>query len=218
MKLWIKSCSDNTKQILIDSAKRRFDVDGLAEIARIKEDMHIEKHGYPAFWALIRPGFNKDKINPDIICPMNYLAEFHPKKGHKVMNVIPIEEFLLDMPETMDIKLCKDVESLINKYNIALYSRVTESTNYGSNDYYYLLTVFDELIHDIQSMNLGEKYIGLFIWLLTKILSKDVEQEIDSTKFKNQLQTNRTVVFKTLYHVNKDVFLKCFSKNMGKVI
>lgn len=89
--------------------------------------MHIEKHGYPAFWALIRPGFNKDKINPDIICPMNTLLDFHPGKPGRGKGGIPISRFLSIYPADADIKLCKSVEELINKYNIGLYSRTKDA-------------------------------------------------------------------------------------------
>ena len=77
-----------------------------------------------------------------------------------------------------------------------------------------MITAFDDMVADIQKMTLGEKYIGLFSWLLNKVFSKDLEKEIDSEKFSNQLQTNKSVLLKTLYNVNKDVFLKCFEKNM----
>lgn len=209
-------------QILIDSAKRRHDVDALAEVARIKEDMHIEKHGYPAFWALIRPGFNKDKINPDIICPMNTLLDFHPGKPGRGKGGIPISRFLSIYPADADIKLCKSVEELINKYNIGLYSRTKDAVvneeivAWKNDDYYLLLDGFDELINDIKKLTVGEKYIGLFSWILNKIFSEDVDKEIESAKFNNMLQTNRSLVLKVLYDLNKDVFLKCFEKNITK--
>lgn len=201
-------------QASIDSLKRTFSVDIAAEIDRIKEDMHIDKHGYPAFWSLIRPGFNKDKINPDIKCPMNCLTNFNPRKTHRIQVATPISEYLSIYPTDADIKLCKKVEELINKYNINLFSRSIESLNYNDSDYFYLITAFDDMVADIQKMTLGEKYIGLFSWLLNKVFSKDLEKEIDSEKFNNQLQTNKSVLLKTLYNVNKDVFLKCFEKNM----
>lgn len=202
-------------QIAIDSLKKAYSVDIAGEIARIKEDMHIDKHGYPAFWALIRPGFNKDKINPNIKCPMNCLLEFKPdKKLRTSFRGTPIDYFLDIYPDKADMTLCKSVEELINKYNIKLYGRNIESTKYDSTDYYYLLDGFDELINDIKKLNIGDKYIGLFSWFLNKVFSRDVEKEIDSNKFQNQLQTNRSLLLKVLYDVNKDVLLKCFSRNL----
>lgn len=216
MKLWIKSRSDNTKQASIDSLKRTFSVDIEEEIARIKEDMDIDKHGYPAFWALIKPGFNKDKINSEIQCPMNALLNFHPGRTGRGKGGMPISRFLSIFPDKADIKLCKSVEDLINKYNIKLYGMNVDSTNYNSWEYYLLLHEFDSLIADIQKLTVGEKYIGLFSWILNKIFSEDIEKEIDSEKFDNQLQTNRILVLRVLYSVNKDVFLKCFEKNLKK--
>lgn len=91
--------------------------------------------------------------------------------------------------------------------------------SHGKNDdYYLLLDGFDELINDIKKLTVGEKYIGLFSWILNKIFSEDVDKEIESTKFNNMLQTNRSLVLKVLYDLNKDVFLKCFEKNITKII
>lgn len=203
------------KQASIDSLKRTFSVDIATEIDRIKEDMHIDKHGYPAFWSLIRPGFNKDKINPDINCPMNCLLDFKPERQKKVhARGIPLKQFLLPEKDETDIKLCRDVEALINKYNIEIYGKNLESSLYKKESYYLLLTDFEELLEEIHKLTLGKKYMGLFLWLLNKAFSEDAENELNSEKFQNQLQTNRTLVLKVLYDVNKEALLECFSRNM----
>ena len=192
-----------------------YSIDIAGEIERIKEDMNIDKHGYPAFWSLIRPGFNKDRINPDIKCPMNCLFDFKPKRQNAVYwRGTPIKQFLRVFPDEPDMKLCKDVENLINKFNLKLYGMNMESTNYDTAEYYSLLENFEELVNDIRKMTLGEKYIGLFSYLLNKLFSDEAEKELNSEKFNNLLQTNRTLVLKVLYDVNKDVLLKCFSRNM----
>ena len=197
-------------QAAIDSAKRKFDVDITSEIARIKEDMHIDKHGYPAFWKLIKPEFNRDKINDSLICPMNSLFDMRITSA-RGKAPIPIESMIPPYNKNVNIKLCKSVESLIDKYNLSLYKANLNSIDYNDDDYFLLLEMFDELIEDIRKLIIGEKYIDLFLWLLNKMFSKDIEQEIASTKYKNRLQTNRMLTLKVLYEVNKDVFLKCFS-------
>ena len=81
-------------QIAIDNAKRSFDINIPDEIRRIKKDMDIKEHKYPAFWTLIRRDFDKkyederkrcrrtgepfnpkinSKINKNLVCPMNYI-------------------------------------------------------------------------------------------------------------------------------------------------
>ena len=42
---------------------RKYDIDIAEEINMIKASMKIAQRGYPSFWSLIRPQFNKDKIN-----------------------------------------------------------------------------------------------------------------------------------------------------------
>ena len=202
-------------QAAIDSAKRKFDVDITSEIARIKEDMHIDKYGYPEFWKLIKPEFNKDKINSSLVCPMNSLIKMNrvSGRGHstiEIQNIIPMYS------DNVDIKLCKQVEKLINTYNISLYGMNLNSTNYEGEEYFLLLDRFDELISDIRKLVIGEKYIDLFLWFLNKMFSKNVEKEISSQKYMNQLQTNRMLILKVLYEVNKDVLFKCFNTTYNK--
>ena len=80
-------------QAAIDSAKRRFDLNISEEIHRIKKNMDLQTHGYPAFWLSIKNDFSKNNINYDLKCPMNYLYNLKLNKFRSPDATLPTSPF-----------------------------------------------------------------------------------------------------------------------------
>lgn len=80
-------------QIAIDNAKRRYDLDLVNEIKRIKKDMDIQENGYPAFWGIVKKDFNRNLINRNLVCPMNCLCEVKIENYRSSLNTLPMEYF-----------------------------------------------------------------------------------------------------------------------------
>ena len=116
-------------QIAIDSAKRRFDMDTTEEIRRIKKDMDIIQHKYPAFWSIIKKGFNKKNINSNLHCPMNYLYDLSIPEFHSTETTLPMSHFFLKPVINVNRKSCKKVEELISKYSMKLFEYNTSESN-----------------------------------------------------------------------------------------
>lgn len=199
-------------QAAIDSAKRRFDIDLNGEIKRIKKDMDISTHKYPLFWLSIRKGYPKDKINKKLICPMNYLSSLKLNKYRDPQSTLPMEHFFCSYELEKERKVCKKVERLIEKYAWDLYGY---NTSEDSNDDEYLLLRedFGEMINDIRQVYLSNTYTGLMSWLIDRAFCISAGTRRMSGVSNNVTNTNKSILMKTLYTINKRNFLKIWSKN-----
>lgn len=195
-------------QIAIDSAKRRFDINVADEIRRIKQDMNIKANGYPSFWRIIKRGFNPDSINTDLHCPMNYLYNLELYKFRNNSPTLPMSNFFVKYEIKPNHITCKRVENLITTYSLKL---LNANINDETEESYFLLrSDFDLLIKTLQKMNISNKYLGLFSWLLDRAFVITPSVNANVSKMNSQLQKNKALLIKTLYDVNKDALLRCF--------
>ena len=201
-------------QVAIDNAKRRFDIDLTEEIGRIKKDMNIKENGYPSFWSIIRKGFNKNRINENLICPMNYIFDIEVVKYRSNSTTLPMNEFFIKHDVELDRRKSKKVEDLIQKYSLSLYENNIDNDEENEN-YLLLRTDFDSLISDIQQTYISKNYLGMMSWLINRAFSISAGVRRNSENMISTINTNKSLLLKVLYNVNKDAFLQCFSrKNM----
>lgn len=203
-------------QVAIDNAKRRFDVDIAAEIKRIKNDMNIKENKYPSFWRIIKRGFNKNNINQDLICPMNYLHNLDLAKFRNKSSTIPMSIFFIKHQLEKDRKQSKKVEELIEKYSLKIFSYNSElESSYDREDYLLLRSDFDNLIDDIKKVYISNNYTGLMSWLIDRAFKISPRLSSRSTITKTVLNKNKALLIKVLYEINPVEFLKCF-QNIGE--
>lgn len=192
-------------QVSIDSAKRRYDIDIANEIRRIKRDMNIQEYGYPKFWLNIRSGFNKDKINYDLSCPMNELSNVRFKGVSVRKGVLPISYFLNKYEIKGSRRGSRKVEKIIEKYSLELLA-----SQFSDEDEYLLLrSDFDEMIEDIKRVHISKQYLSLMSWLIQRAFLL-TPQAYNSH---SQTHRNKSILLKTLYEVNPSCLLQVFSKN-----
>lgn len=202
-------------QVSIDSCKRRFEVDLTNEIKRIKKDMDINIHKYPSFWRIIKKNFNKEKINKELVCPMNFLYDMKFKEYKPNSSTLPMSDFFIKHQLYVNRKTCKKVEDLISKYSLRLYEYNCK-TSYdcdAENDYLLLRSDFEDLVNNIRSMNISGNYIGLMSWLIDRafVITPDVSR---NRMLKTNLNSNKSLLMKVLYEVNPKCFLKCFEAKL----
>ena len=192
-------------QVSIDSAKRRYDIDIANEIRRIKRDMNIQEYGYPKFWLNIRSGFNKDKINYDLSCPMNELSNVRFKGVNVRKGVLPISYFLNKYEIKGSRRGSRKVEKIIEKYSLELLA-----SQFSDEDEYLLLrSDFDDMIEDIKRVHISKQYLSLMSWLIQRAFLL-TPQAYNSH---SQTHRNKSILLKTLYEVNPACLLQVFSKN-----
>lgn len=201
-------------QAAIDSAKRRFAINISDEISRIKNDMDIEKNGYPKFWKTIKRGFNTAKINNNLTCPMSYLQEIKIGNTKSPKNDLPIGAFLIDDVDVGNRRQNRKVEELIEKYSlfnyIVKYGKDLKDTE--QDDYLLLRSDFDELINSIRQISISHNYQGMVYWLINRaFLVKDSVKQNNSV-IKRRTDKNKSLLLKVLYDVNPELFLSCFKK------
>lgn len=207
-------------QIAIDNAKRKFDINLTEEIRRIKNDMNIKQNQYPKFWGLIRPGFNVNKINHNLKCPMNYIGDIKLPKLRSALTTMPMKDFFVKYEADLDRKKSKKVEELIEKYSLDLYNNWqihvnTAEEEYAMDDNEFLLrSDFDKLVADIRKTYISRNYLGLMSWLINRAFGISSGVKSKAKIIQSHTNKNKAILIKTLYTVNPKIFLKCFAGNI----
>ena len=199
-------------QVAIDNAKRRFDIDLTEEIRRIKNDMNIKENGYPAFWTIIRKGFNRNKVNENLVCPMNYIFNVEIGKFKSSTRTLPMSAFFVKYELDEHKRKSKRVEELIQNYSLDLFNYNTDESD---ENYILLRNDFDELIEDIRQVYISRNYLGLMSWLIDRAFCISVGARRNHHVLQSTINTNKSILLKVLYDVNKDALLKCFAKNIA---
>ena len=192
-------------QVSIDSAKRRYDIDISDEIKRIKKDMDVDVNGYPLFWKHIRRDFNRDKINEELVCPMNVLSHIKFKNAPIKKGVLPVGYFLQEYELKESRRTSRRVEKIIEKYSLELLN----SQLNNDDEYFLLRNDFENMIKDIRKIYMSKEYLGLMSWLVIRAfrLTPQSYQSFAKT------YKNKAILLKTLYDVNPQCFLQVFSKH-----
>lgn len=205
-------------QASIDSAKRRFDIDIADEISLIQEDMDTNTNGFPKFWKIIKRGFNEKNINYNLKCPMNYLADIKMGNAFSKRNTVDFGEFLEPIEFSADVKLCRDVERLIEKYSFNIYDLLKKNYfitgDYSDDEFLLMRSDFDILVNDIRRSSIAKRnYKNLVYYLISRsfILPNKLNINIKEKTITNK---NRSVLLRILYEVNPSLFLSCFKKSL----
>lgn len=206
-------------QCAIDNAKRTFDVDLVSEIDRISKDMDIKSNGYPKFWTIIRKQFNKNRVNNELVCPMNYIFDIKLPKYKSSKTTLPMDTFFVKYEMDENRRKSKRVEELIQKYSFELYDFHCNDnmSNYNVDDYILLRNDFDELIKDIRSTYISKNYIGLMSWLIDRAFCISIGSKRNRHVLQSTINKNKSLLLKVLYDINPEALLLCFSKNMKSI-
>lgn len=195
-------------QISIDSAKRMFDVDVGSEIRRIKKDMDVKNNKYPAFWRVIHSDFDRNKINENLRCPMNYLYDLKLPQFKPPLSTLPMEHFFIKHKLELDRRVCKRVEKLLCDYSLQVYcDRMT-----GSGENLLLRHDFDCIVRELSETKLSKNYKGLMSWLIDRAFVITPEVKYKESVLNTKLNKNRSLLINVLFTVNQSCFLSCFLK------
>lgn len=194
-------------QCAIDNAKRSFDVDIPEEIKRIKKDIDIKTIKYPAFWLSIRKDFNKNNINKDLKCPMNYIYNLKLDSYNPKTSTIPFSDFFTVYKLENNKKMAKKIQALIENYSFNLANYHMDDDD---NDEQFLLlrSDFEDLIRDIRLLNISNNSLPLISWLISRAFKVTEQSRNSETK----LDKNKAILLKILYELNPKILLKCFKK------
>lgn len=158
----------------------------------------------------------KNKINEDLVCPMNYLYDLDLKKAPSgnsvnVESTLPMSEFFIkhDIPDSKR-RTCIRIEELIHKYSLDLSKKQQEELE--EEDYILLRDDFEQLVEDLKRTKFPENYLGFMSWLIdrTFVITKGARKNKHNTK--TLLNKNKSIFIKTLYNLNHDSFMKCWKR------
>ena len=224
-------------QIAIDNAKRKYDIDLTQEISIIKNDMEINKKGLPLFWQLTKKDKTKcgnpdekkkrnkkskdrikSKVNKNIICPMNYLYGLELNKYRNSDSTLPMKDFFIKHNLNLEHRVAKKIEAFIEEYAKELQGFILnhEDVNWKDDkeEYFLLRSDYDDLIRNLRALKLGKKYAGLMSWLINRAFLINSGVKSKRNEMNSTINKNKAILMKTLYDVDKDVFLSCFIQNI----
>lgn len=203
-------------QCAIDNAKRTFDVDIPSEIKRIKNEIELKKNGYPAFWLVIRRGFNKEKINPKLVCPMNKVYDIRANKTQPSTPTLSVSEFFVNYKLDMNRCVSRNIEKLIKDYSLELYNYHLQPCDVEAqhNNFLILRDDFDKLIESIKRVALPNKYIGLMAWLINRAFLITPHTEAKQHLIQTRVNKNRAMLLKVLYTLNSSALLSIFGRHI----
>lgn len=203
-------------QVAIDNAKRRFDIDLTKEIDKIKKDMNIKENKFPSFWGVVKKDFNKNRINPNLKCPMNYIFDIQLTKYRNNASTLPMSDFFVkfEMDESEKRRKSRKVEELIRQYSLDLFNFNVDEDDDDNTDYLLLRSDFENLVNSIRSVYISRNYLGLMSWLIDRAFCITKSQKQNKSLLQSTINTNKSILLKTLYDVNPDALLQCFSKKI----
>jgi len=199
-------------QCAIDNAKRQFDIDLNGEIKRIKKDLNVQTIGYPSFWLLIHPEFNKENINWQLNCPMNYMSELKLLRFRNSEPTLPMSHYFIKYDLDVSRRQCKKVEQFIEQYATEFNDFVLdESFDWSDSTHTFVLKDnFEEMIKTIRGLYVSKSYIGLYSWLLDR--GFNITTNVKCQPKDSKLNKNRSLLLKTLYDINRENLLNSFKK------
>lgn len=205
-------------QAAIDNSKRVFDIDIQGEIDRLRILLDIENNKYPAFWAGIRKNFNKNRINKDLRCPMNYLYDIKINKFRASGSDIPISDFFQKFELNEHHRKSEKVERLIQNYSLNLYkTQKIDNQNADEKDaenFFLLRSDFEKLVDDLRTTYISSNYLGFMSWLINRAFLIGAGAKSKKHNLTSRTKNNRAILLKVLYEINPEALLKCFSKNL----
>ena len=179
------------------------------------EDMTMEEY----ISNLKRAIEKKNRINPNLKCPMNYLCNLKLTKQRNNSSTLPMSYFFNKYELETNRRQSKKVEELIEKYSLDLYNDFMEDnkeyTDYGYCDDNSLLLRddFDNLIEDIKRVYISKTYIGLMSWLIDRAFLITSNSKMGAPHSNRKTNENKALLLKVLYNINSKNILQIFSKN-----
>lgn len=228
-------------QIVIDSCKRLYEIDGIKEIDRIsklpcmtmKKEV-IDKNGnkknqkcdFPEFMrytreiAVTKDGKElpqedieesknklKERINKDLVCPMNWLQEWLNKiQGASKTNTIPTEDFFIKMKGKPNNHQISNIMTLISEYDS--YIKNLQISCNDSEAYYDLIAnKFYELLNEISKIRIRN------VITINRLIEISIGISTDkglTGQRKNNPSKYAKKTLNILYKYDKDKFLNNF--------
>ena len=213
-------------QCAIDNAKRSFDIDIPKEIVAIKKV--LKPFGFPVYWEQVKINNDKrhnhgkkkkltdkqkEKFKTEIRCPMNCVYSLNIDSRTYTPTIKNEDLFIVDELKDTSRK-SKNIERLIEQFSLKSYKYIIEGERYDLSEELLLRDDFDRLIKEIRNTYISGNYKGLMQTLINRAFLLTPEMKQNYSTIKTKLNQNRPLLLKTLYLVNKSVFLECFKRKV----
>lgn len=216
-------------QLAIDGCKKVYSVDVNDDIQRIRSQpcMSHDKD-YPEFMKYThdipltkngkdrpREDIEKDKrklkkrINPDIICPMNWVQERLDKiQGSSRSGIVDTKEYFINMPGWADNRQMSKIRKIVEEYDgYTKRAMGFLDDNFDEDIYILLLEKTKKICDDLKSLKISELTMNR---LIGSVLGIDLG--INSNKKYREMSKYSRKILNMMYRINREKFLKNFKK------
>lgn len=220
-------------QVIIDGCKREYEVDAITEIERIKkmDCMNVQQNGkrcdFPLFmkytkeiptmsngkelpYSEIRQKRHKrnERINDDLVCPMNWLQEWLNKiQGMPQTNTTPTENFFIKMDGHASCRQMTKIRKLVEEYDGFI--KYNHSRLFDDDFYSEFEKVTEQFMKNVRRVKISN--ISTINRLIETALCMDKDNNNPLYKKHSGAKHARRLL-NTLYQMNKDKFLSNFTK------
>lgn len=216
-------------QIIIDSSKRMYEVDAIAEIDRIKKSPIMKREkDFPEFMRYTRPievvrggkelpyeeiamqkNAIKKRIDRTLTCPMNHLQEWLDKiQGASKDNTIPISDFMVRLSGKPRYEQMTKIMEIITEFEDYTRRFSSRFDDYDAIDEYF--QEYDHFIEKIQRVKIGNPVT------INKMVLSALSVDGTWSEARGQMAAHTIKVLSCLYRTNPEKFLMSFVKKSGK--
>lgn len=210
------SCMQYVRYEMDSNGKRRKYKYDFPEFMKYVREPDHTKNGKLIPYEIIK--FNRDKlnkrINPDFICPMNWLVECLNStkiKRQSTLSQISVKNFFIEKNDGLyvNVRQLSKIRMFVSEYDKKINNIIQNNSMNNDEKAQNIIILHDELINNIRKMRMGFATIRRIIETALGIENNiGVNKEIQNVNKKY-----KTKILSSLYLTNKELFLKCFKIN-----
>lgn len=210
-----KSAVMNKTKIVIDaSGKKKVERKDLPLFMKYIKEIPLTKNGQERNYSDVKKEKKKilDRIDNDILCPMNYLQEILNKiQGSNRNNIIDTEEFLMPIKGRADHRQVGRIRQIVENYDSWVRNNIyaSEKNDNAEKDFWdEYIEKTNQVIEQIKGFKISKitlhRVIRVALGIDCRI--KDEKRYKSSSKYTRKL-------LNIMYRVNKEEFLSNFVKS-----
>lgn len=198
------SCMQKTKTIITNNDKEKKVKCDYPKFMKYTKDIPYTKNGVELPFEIIRNNKKKvyDRINYDIICPMNWLEEILDEiEPSSTTNTIPTNEFFVKIEGKPNHRQMSKIRKLVDEYDTFVKTNKEQGNDVEKN-----IEKFQQLIDNVSKVKVNNlvtinRLVESALGLESNITGRPIDKS--TSKFTRKM-------LNVLYKTNKEKFLNCF--------
>lgn len=198
------SCMQKTKTIITNNDKEKKVKCDYPKFMKYTKDIPYTKNGVELPFEIVINNKKKvyDRINYNIICPMNWLEEILDEiEPSNTTNTIPTNEFFVKIEGKPNHRQMSKIQKLVDEYDTFVKTNKEQGNDVEKN-----IEKFQQLIDNVSKVKVNNlvtinRLVESALGLESNITGRPIDKS--TSKFTRKM-------LNVLYKTNKEKFLNCF--------